>query len=669
VRLLELLGDLWRSGLDVDWTAVHAQERRRRVPLPTYPFERQRFWIEPEVDEADVRDPARWLYRPVWKTAMPLRAPSTGPKGCCLVFTDTFGLGSQVAQRLRAAGAQAITVAAGSAFEGEPGAGYVLDPREARHYRLLFEDLERRGKRPDRILHLWSMESLETTPAGRARFERASLLGFYSLVRLQAARPAGPLALTVVSAGLHDVVGGDLLVPEKAPISPLCRVLGQEDHELRCSLVDVETGAPGFSAVADALLRELALEAPEPVLAIRNGRRWVQDYELLPATTPLTPATHLREGGVYLITGGLGDVGFVMGAFLAKTLRAKLVLTGRRGLPPREEWSRRLEAQDASDETALRIRKVQTLEGLGGEVLVLQADAASGPEMKEAVRAARERFGSLHGVIHAAGELSPDTFRAVRDLEPAAAERQFAPKVHGLFALEEAVAAEKLDFCLLTSSLSSVLGGIGYGAYAGANAFMDAFAARASRQGAPWLSVAFDQWDVGGRSASGAARKAIRDGSALKPVEGLAVFDRSLRLAGLDRVVVSTSPLADRLERWVRQPTAPAAAPEGARPRPAMQTAYVAPANDAERTLAGIWQELLGVERVGRNDNFFELGGHSLFAARVLSRVRSAFGVSLPLEAVFEDPTLSGLAARAEAARWARADAEAPAGDRVEIEI
>jgi acyl carrier protein len=161
----------------------------------------------------------------------------------------------------------------------------------------------------------------------------------------------------------------------------------------------------------------------------------------------------------------------------------------------------------------------------------------------------------------------------------------------------------------------------------------------------------------------------------LKAQEGLLAFERILRLPGLDRVVVSAGPLAARLERWARlaPPARPEARAEGKRPRPALGTAYAAPRNEAERLLTGMWQDLLGLERVGIHDNFFELGGHSLFAARVLSRLRAAFGVSLPLEAIFDAPTVAELAGRVVAAGWAKGAAEGSgtetAHERVEIEI
>ncbi|MFL5385473.1 MAG: amino acid adenylation domain-containing protein [Longimicrobiaceae bacterium] len=90
----------------------------------------------------------------------------------------------------------------------------------------------------------------------------------------------------------------------------------------------------------------------------------------------------------------------------------------------------------------------------------------------------------------------------------------------------------------------------------------------------------------------------------------------------------------------------------GALPAPRWEPgeAYVPPRTPAEEILAGIWAEVLGVERVGVHDSFFELGGHSLLATRVLSRVRRAFGAEVPLRALFEHPTVAGLGERVQAA-------------------
>ena len=204
-------------------------------------------------------------------------------------------------------------------------------------------------------------------------------------------------------------------------------------------------------------------------------------------------------------------------------------------------------------------------------MLVLTADAADPVALEAAFRTAERQFGRIHGVVSAAGIVS-GAFHAVTALTPAECERQFRPKVDGLFALEQVLASRPPDFCLLVSSLSSILGGLGYGAYAAANVFMDAFTRARNRHAAyPWISANWDAWrwtadrsEVRGRLA-GPARDACRmrrRGCSMQwsPVPG-----------NTDQLVISTTDLTERVAQWVdyigaRRTTAPVAAapPAGA---------------------------------------------------------------------------------------------------------
>jgi hypothetical protein len=255
-------------------------------------------------------------------------------------------------------------------------------------------------------------------------------------------------------------------------------------------------------------------------------------------------------------------------------------------------------------------------------------------------------------VIHAAGDTSESV--PLETLDPAAAERQFRGKARGLIVLDELLDGRELDFFMVVSSLSSVLGGIGLAAYAAANTFLDAYAQQRSREAAvPWISVNWDAWQFSAEAVdgdSGEPPDEDGDSAAIWPEEGADVFARVLERAP-PQIVVSTTPLAARLGEWVDLEGLEASAPdEDAQPAPAhprpeeVASAYVAPRTDVERTLASIWEQLLGIQPIGVFDNFFELGGHSLLAIQLISRIADACHVGVSIHRVFDSPTVAELA-------------------------
>jgi acyl carrier protein len=256
---------------------------------------------------------------------------------------------------------------------------------------------------------------------------------------------------------------------------------------------------------------------------------------------------------------------------------------------------------------------------------------------------ARSRFGDIHGVIHGAGTIAGESFFGVDLTKPSGCELHFKPKVRGLLVLDRLFAGTPLDFVLLVSSLSSILAGIGFVAYAAANASLDAFAAaRVGRDNRAWFSVNWDNWNFDelpdGTQAAGAA---------MRPEEGVETFRRILAPGSPRCVAVSTTNLQARIDQWINFKVTDAASTNATaelHERPELATEHVAPRNDAEQMIANIWQELLGIQHIGVHDNFFELGGQSLLATQIVARVRTAFKGELPLRKFFESPTVAALA-------------------------
>jgi phthiocerol/phenolphthiocerol synthesis type-I polyketide synthase E len=302
---------------------------------------------------------------------------------------------------------------------------------------------------------------------------------------------------------------------------------------------------------------------------------------------------------------------------------------------------------------------LQALEELGSEVLVRRADVSEREELRRALVAGEERFGALDGVVHAAGHVGVETFREISQATAADSEAQFSAKVHGLLNLAELLDGRPLDFCLLTSSLSSVLGGLGFAAYSAANLFMDAFARRQNRAGgAAWTSVNWDSWRLPDMRPAIAGLGASVSEFVMEPAEAAEACDRILAEGNLTQVVVSSGDLHARLRQWVgRDPQAesPAAAVT-THGRPNLSTPYEAPRGELERELAEIWQELFGVEQVGIHDNFFELGGHSLLATQLSARLYSKLQVEMSLATLLQSPTVAELAVAVVGVQAERAD-------------
>lgn len=680
--LLNTLGQLWLAGVQIDWSGFYAHEQRHRIPLPTYPFERQRYWIEPQKQANAVNtrqvslgkkpDVADWFYIPSWTAIKQEENPHrflpqqstphllkqgvlADQKLCWLVFIDACGLGSQIVKRLEQEGQDVITVMVGEQFSKSRDRGYTINPSQGEDYDALFEELCALDKTPKTIVHLWNVTPNEQAQSGIDLFEKSQEFGFYSLLFLTQAlgkqNTTESLEIAVVSNNMQQVSDEEVLCPEKATVLGPCKVIPQEYPHISVRSIDValpESGTLQQKKLIDQLIAELTAKTSDLVVAYRGEHRRVQTFESVRLNGVVEGTTHLRKEGVYLIAGGLGGIGLVLAEYLAQTVQAKLILVGRSAFPDRNEWSQWLATHDEHDDVSRKIQKVQALEKLGADVLLKSADVADREEMQAAIAQAEQRFGALHGVIYAAGIVP---INAIQEIGQTECESQFRSKAHGLFVLEEVLQGKELDFCLLLSSLSSVLGGLGFVAYSAANLFMDAFAYKHNRtKPVPWISVNWDAWKLREEQAQKKGFGATLAELAITPREGVEAFQRILSMGAVTQVIVSTTDLQVRIDQWLKreslQDTQQSNKVDSSSlyARPSLQNAYFAPRNDAEQKIADIWQEFLGIEQVGIQDNFFDLGGDSLLAIRLFAQIKKIFGKDLPLATLFQAPTVEQLA-------------------------
>lgn len=690
--LLTTLGRLWLAGVPLDWQHMYDTGQQRRIPLPTYPFERQHYWVSPpstitpsssgQSSTAQTEntvtlrkrpDIGQWLYLPSWRrsllsTAAPHLSEVSPVR--VLLFADARGIATQVAQRLRQQGHEVISVWEGEQFASVQERVYTLNARQPEQYDALLQNLWARSWLPTKIIHCWTLTHDPGNTSLLADQSDTWLdVGFYSVLYLTQALGRllasvgedSPVQLEIISHNVQSVTGEETLYPAQATVLGLCMVIPQEYPSLTCRSMDIvlpPAGTRQEEKLLDRLVLELSTPPTDDMIAYRGQHRWIRAFE--PVRLEQTvgangQALQLRVGGVYLLTGGLGEIGLVMASYLTRHWKAKLVLTTRSAFPARAAWPQWLATYDSQDLVCQRIRKVLALEEQGAEVLLCQADVADREQMQDVLTQISQRFGTLHGVVHLAGIVSDATLSPIQELGRADCEVHFQSKIRGLLVLEEVVRGVKLDFCLLQSSLATILGGVGYAAYAAANLFMDSFAQQQNQISAfPWLCVNWDSW----HSADNDAEPVI-DGPLAQPPaltdfsmtqqEGEQALVHILAVGNVPQLVVSTGDLPARLAQQARKKDR-RIAQEHVRHttqfavNAASTSGIVAPRNDIEQAIAESWQDVLGIKEVGVDDNFFDLGGYSVMAIQVIARLRKTLSVELGIQALFEHPTVAQLA-------------------------
>lgn len=687
--LLTRLGELWLSGVDIDWSGYYAGEQRSRIPLPTYPFIRESYWIQGDPFQLLARriaeqnrpwrkpEVADWFYIPSWKRSLPLFPGDSPPPapGSWLVFTDRCGMGSRLVQRLKQEGTEVTVVSQGEIFAKVDHQHFTINPSRHEDFHSLFEELYRLGRIPVRVVYLWGITPTQTdnyhaaiTGSRLEKYVDQTMDScFYSLVYLAQAigkRDLGSLfQIAIITNGMQEVTGKELVCPEKAAVTGPVRVIPIEYRNIDCCSIDITLPRAGeeeedMEIFFNQLQAEFAAGFTHPIIAYRCGYRWEPLLEFRQLQAPPQGSTRLKEGGVYLITGGLGGIGYVLAEDLAKVTDVKLVLIGRQSLPARDLWPEWLKEHDAMDPISQKIKKVNTLEQMGARVLVGSADVSDSEQMQQVKANVEKQWGPINGVIHAAGV--PDggviPLRTRENTDPV-----LAPKVKGTLVLGSIFREVPLDFFISCSSLTSILVPLGQIGYCAANAVQDAFARSSTRRSGNWGFTGSINWDVWKEVGMGveAARilqedEGIADAQFLVKggilnTEGVTVFHTVLHYA-FPQTIISTRDLFVRIREFV---AAGLAEPEeianvekfsgATHPRPELSTEYVAPRTEFEKTFADILRKFFGYEKVGIYDNFFEFGVTSLTIIRINGLLREAINKSIPIVSMFEYPTIHSL--------------------------
>jgi amino acid adenylation domain-containing protein len=650
----QTVGRLWSEGVAMDWLKYYAGEHRRRVPLPTYPFERQRYWVNTSgqsdmpapSDPLALKDsPENWLYTTNWQRTNPLPSPDFGGDAAThwLVFSEPEGIGSKIATLLRHSGQAVQEVRRGKAFQQDSAGPYMLNAVQPAEYQRLLQSLG--DPLPQRIIYAWDFSG-DSAIAAAPRLD--SLI--YLAQALASSEKFASMRVALITSGLHRVLDEELAPDSEAAALGMIHVLPKEVPAIQCQNIDLDFSELGDKS-AQLILAELAAETNDTVVAYRRSHRWlpvVMQTPLAPVSRPL-----FKRGGIYVITHAMQEIGFTLAEYLVRQFDCKVVMLDRSFFPRPQEWDQWVQGQGEEDPISRHIARVR---GIHDSLMILSVDLTQADRLKQIKEKILREAGAIYGVFHLDKALKTGLILGM-DASPSAAIKNDLAE---LAALEHTFGDELI--VILSSNLAES-GGIGQLDQAARSSIVAHFAERRAAMGRPtvtlelgtraWVEPSEKSPDSDSFLSQQLEEKRERFG--MSPQECVAALQNALALS-LPDVIVSTRDFNALMEQqhlfttdFFQQQMGDSAAGNGAGPgklhgRPEVSSAYVAPRNEVETLLLELWQGTFRIQEIGVDDNFFELGGHSLLAVQLLKNMNQTFSSRVTLKDLFDGPTIAQLA-------------------------
>nr|WP_322785848.1 hybrid fatty acyl-AMP ligase/type I polyketide synthase [Stanieria cyanosphaera] len=484
-QILHNLAELYSQGLKINWQEFDQDYSRQKVALPTYPFQRQSYWLERK-NQNNIVNTARKLlpiqnnkidfYKINWQQLNINDLTITAKTW--IIWTENQELGTKVAQQFQAKQQQCLLVNEQESLEK-------------------IVDCFRQNQQIAGIIYLDDLVDHQEQLTDRVIIThyQKHCQSILSLVQ-ELFKQSITTSIWLVTKGSQNI---NEPINQSAIISSclwgLGKAIASEHPEYWGGLVDLSNN---FSTEEiDSLITAINYSEKEDYLAIRNKQIYVARLQEL----ELSKQSLKINSDSYLITGGLGALGLKLAQWLGDKGAKNLILVGRN--------KPSLAAQEI----------INKLETKGTKVQVIQADITN----LEAVNQIIAQYPSLKGIIHAAGVLNDGL---LQNQTWERFEQVITPKTIGAWNLHQATQHLDLDFFVLFSSVASLIGSPGQGNYAVANASLDAIALVRQAQGLPALSINWGPWANSGMAAAkGFNRQGLH---LIEPQSGLAVLEQLL---------------------------------------------------------------------------------------------------------------------------------------------
>ncbi len=652
------LNAFWCQGGTVNWEQFYKHEKRNRVPLPTYPFQKQRFWIDQiysdpqSITKKVALKPSLAFYTPGWTCDSkplsdyfkPLNIPI---KRRWIIFANPSQLCDNVCQALVNAGEEIFKVFQEKDKRIIGASDYFINPREASHYDCVFEKMVSHEITYYGIVHFWGIEDSQQSGENHLLDDEVLYQGLYSGIYIAQALnrflPDAHLSWTLVTRGVYSVFGSEPVAPLKSGVLSLCRVLPLEipSHKFCITHLDIDgvTDSNVLTGYSNEIIHQTAdnlfcdtKNNKGKTVALRGQKTWVPVYsQIHPSEERVSQNIAFVDHGVYLITGGLGGMGLTIAQWLCdQNPSSTIVLLSRTEFPKQSEWKGWLLRHSVEDDISAKIRILQKIIAKGCHIEISPVNVADFLSMTSHLRSIEKKFGAVRGIFHLAG-ISGKGLTVLKKINEV--QKVFRPKVQGLRVLIQLFAEKELDFFVAASSLTSIVGGVGQIDYCAANLYLDhCLAQKPFKRCNRTVVINWNAWRSVGMAVNlnYATHCQLYAGNSMTPEQGVLTLNRLLNTA-YNQIIVSRYSPQNEIER-IRETFQ----------NPPVNVQPSGVINEKQSSIRDIieygWKETLGIANVDEKSSFYDCGGDSLALIQLITLLERALTIKISLQDLIRYP-------------------------------
>ena len=508
VYLYRKIGMLWTIGVDVDFSLICQNEKHTHIHLPAHIYELEEYYdvykniYSSEYDPNKKKASSNMVYVPDWQKRNNYSI-KTNMKSCCFVGNNSYY--SIAVKKILSECIEEFYV-----FNNDENSSIV-------------------NFNGDNIIFFCDHEQDDLSGVIDSLM---SIIRYYENNRKK-------VDITFITHLGISIGMGEKVNKNSAVFSGFVKGVYSECRYVNAKLIDIDAASFNSDLFNIQFINDILAADDHSFVAYRGGNRYIEGYTPFEAISCLDTKDHTAENETYVLIGGLGKVGSAMCDVLMKR-KCNLVILNRTVEIMDNSFDKWFSEHCETDNYYESLKKLSNY----NDVILIKCDISDSNDVSRASELIRSRFESITGIINLAGNVDKNNFKTIDKLNENDIQQQFSAKVYGTIHLEKMTSVLQPKYCILVSSLSSILGGVGFTLYAAANGFLNNYVnSDHTDRSVKWMNLVWDGWNFD------------EDGNnnyqySLNVDEGTHVFENILKWGATSQYVISKGNLSERLANY-----------------------------------------------------------------------------------------------------------------------